>query len=137
MKLAATVIHVLLVLFSAVMSRTTIEGINSTKNFDQFAACADQDSIVLRSEADVGANTTDGWFAYSGSLIFCCAGLPYAVTCTEMMLGYCSCPVPTTLTNVSASDFDTSVVCYARTCGSEVLATPILFGKKRFALTAR
>jgi hypothetical protein len=120
MKIAETVVHVLLLL-SAV---TPIKGIRSSddKKFDQFEACAGQDGIVLRSDADVGVDPT-GWFVYSGSLIFCCAGLPYAVTCTEMMMGYCNCPM-------TLNDYNTSnIVCYARTCTSQVLATPILNGK--------
>jgi hypothetical protein len=145
MKLAETVmIHVvaLRLFVSAVGTTSIVEGTtnntssdkNKKKNFDQFQACAGQDAIVLNSDADVGADPVDGWFAYSGSLIFCCAGLPYAVTCTEMMLGYCDCPLPASLSNATDSDITTSTVCYARTCGSAVVATPILFGKKKRSL---
>jgi hypothetical protein len=132
MKLAKTAIHALLLL-SVLPAVTPLQGIpngrsssSSSKHFDQFQACAGQDGLVLSSDADVGADHLDGWFAYSGSLIFCCAGLPYAVTCSEMMLGYCRCPAVETTTN--DYDYITNIVCYARTCGSQVVATPILNG---------
>ncbi len=46
--------------------------------FDQYEACKGQDSIVLRSDASVGASP-DGVSVYAGGMIFCCAGQPYDV----------------------------------------------------------
>jgi hypothetical protein len=54
--------------------------------FDQNEVCRGKDSVVLKSDGDAGADP-DGWFVYSGSLIFCCEGNPYDVMCSEMMEG--------------------------------------------------
>jgi len=88
--------------------------------FDQNQVCHGKDSVVLKSDGDTGADP-EGWFVYSGSLIVCCEGIPYDVYCSEMLTGYCDCPINA---DNPFSEFDTSVACYGRNCTSEILATP-------------
>ena len=54
--------------------------------FSQSQVCEGKSDVVLASQADARADP-DGWFVYSGGLIFCCAGQPMDVTCSEMLVG--------------------------------------------------
>jgi uncharacterized membrane protein len=53
--------------------------------FSQFEACEGKSNVVLAAQGDAGADP-EGWFVFSGGMIFCCAGKPLTVLCAEMLV---------------------------------------------------
>lgn len=48
-------------------------------SFDVYETCRGKDSVVLSGKDQDARADPDGYFVYSGSMFFCCAGRPYGV----------------------------------------------------------
>jgi len=130
--LSVLILAVLCILGSLASPAAAMPGYRGT--FDQDEACKGQDGIVLKSDADAGT-MPNGYFVYSGGLIFCCSGRAFDVMCSEMMEGYCECAEDIKATNedelLQTTDKEyTEIVktCYAQKCTSQIKATPIKDG---------